>query len=40
LVQAHPKVFADLYVIAVKRDQEIATIAGEEAAEGEDFVLV
>lgn len=40
LVQAHPKVFADLYVIAVKRDQEIASIAGEEATEGEDFVLV
>lgn len=40
LVQAHPKVFADLYVIAVKRDLEIASIAGEEATEGEDFVLV
>jgi cAMP-dependent protein kinase regulator len=40
LVHAHPKVFADLYAIAVKRDQEIASIAGEEATEGEDFVLV
>jgi cAMP-dependent protein kinase regulator len=40
LVHAHPKVFADLYVIAVKRDQETASIAEEEATEGEDFVLV
>jgi CRP-like cAMP-binding protein len=40
LVQAHPKVFADLYEIAVRRDAETASIAREEATEGEDFILV
>lgn len=40
LVRAHPKVFADLYQIAVRRDAEIESISQEEAAEGEDFVLV
>ncbi|MGC4093407.1 MAG: cyclic nucleotide-binding domain-containing protein [Polyangiaceae bacterium] len=40
LVRNHPKVFADLYEIAAKRDEEIESISQEEAAEGEDFVLV
>ena len=40
LVRKHPKVFADLYEIAAKRDEEIETISQEEATEGEDFVLV
>ncbi len=40
LVRSHPKVFADLYELAVSRDQEIQDIAQEEAIEGEDFVLV
>jgi hypothetical protein len=39
-VRKHPKVFADLYEIAAKRDEEIETISQEEATEGEDFVLV
>jgi cAMP-dependent protein kinase regulator len=40
LVRAHPKVFADLYEIAVRRDEEILTMSAEEATEGEDFVFV
>ncbi|MFZ5897539.1 MAG: cyclic nucleotide-binding domain-containing protein [Myxococcota bacterium] len=40
LVRSHPKVFADLYEIAARRDEEIETISQEEAAEGDDFILV
>lgn len=40
LVKAHPKVFVDLYELAVKRDEETATMASEEATETEDFVIV
>jgi hypothetical protein len=40
LVKAHPKVFVDLYELAVRRDEETSTMAAEEAAETEDFVLV
>ncbi len=40
LVRAHPKVFADLYEIAIKRDEEIETMSQEEAADSEAFVLV
>jgi len=40
LARAHPKVFVELYELAVHRDQETATAASSEAAETEDFVLV
>jgi cAMP-dependent protein kinase regulator len=40
LARAHPKVFVELYELAVHRDQETATAASSEAAESEDFVLV
>jgi cAMP-dependent protein kinase regulator len=40
LARAHPKVFVELYELAVHRDQETATAASAEAAESEDFVLV
>lgn len=40
LARAHPKVFVELYELAVHRDQETATAAQAEAAEPEDFVLV
>lgn len=40
LARAHPKVFVELYELAVHRDQETATAASTEAAESEDFVLV
>ncbi len=40
LARAHPKVFVELYELAVHRDQETATAASAEAAETEDFVLV
>jgi len=40
LVKAHPKVFVDLYELAVKRDEETSSIAAEEAAETDDFVIV
>jgi CRP-like cAMP-binding protein len=40
LARAHPKVFVELYELAVQRDQETATVASADATEGEDFVLV
>ena len=40
LARAHPKVFVELYELAVHRDQETSTAASSEAAESEDFVLV
>lgn len=40
LVKSHPKVFSDLYELAVKRDEETSQMASEEAAETEDFVIV
>jgi hypothetical protein len=40
LARAHPKVFVELYELAVHRDQETATAASAEASESEDFVLV
>ena len=40
LARAHPKVFVELYELAVQRDQETATAASSDAAESEDFVLV
>jgi cAMP-dependent protein kinase regulator len=40
LARAHPKIFVELYELAVHRDQETATAASAEASESEDFVLV
>ena len=40
LVKAHPKVFVDLYELAVKRDEETSHMATEEATETDDFVIV
>jgi CRP-like cAMP-binding protein len=40
LARAHPKVFVELYELAVHRDQETATAASLEATETDDFVLV
>ena len=40
LARAHPKVFVELYELAVHRDQETATAASADAAETDDFVLV
>jgi CRP-like cAMP-binding protein len=40
LVKAHPKVFVDLYELAVRRDEETSTMASEEATETDDFVIV
>jgi cAMP-dependent protein kinase regulator len=40
LVKGHPKVFLELYELAVKRDEETSHMATEEATETEDFVIV
>lgn len=40
IVRELPKVFADLYELAVRRDVETASIAKEEATDTDDFVLV
>ena len=40
LVRAHPKVFVQLYELAVKRDEETASMAAAPATDSDDFVLV
>jgi CRP-like cAMP-binding protein len=40
VVKAHPKVFIDLYELAVKRDEETTTMAAEDATDTDDFVLI
>jgi CRP-like cAMP-binding protein len=40
LVHAHPKVFVELYELAVKRDEETSSMAAEEANDTDDFVIV
>jgi cAMP-dependent protein kinase regulator len=40
LARSHPKVFVELYELAVHRDQETTAAAAAEAAETDDFVLV
>jgi len=40
VVKAHPKVFVELYELAVKRDEETSHMAAEEATETDDFVIV
>ncbi|HYQ44876.1 MAG TPA: cyclic nucleotide-binding domain-containing protein [Polyangiaceae bacterium] len=40
LVKSHPKVFSDLYELAVKRDEETTQMVSEEATETDDFVIV
>jgi CRP-like cAMP-binding protein len=39
-VRAHPKVFVDLYELAVRRDEETGRVGGLEAVELDDSVLV
>jgi CRP-like cAMP-binding protein len=39
-VRAHPKVFVDLYELAVRRDEETAAAAQLEAADSDDSILV
>src|SRR4051812_11798151 len=40
LVKSHPKVFSDLYELAVKRDEETSQMVSEEATDTDDFVIV
>jgi len=40
LVKAHPKVFVELYELAVRRDEETSHMVTEEATETDDFVIV
>lgn len=40
LIKAHPKVFVQLYELAVQRDEETASMASAPATESDDFVLV
>ncbi len=40
LARAHPKVFVELYELAVHRDQETTAAASADAAETDDFVIV
>jgi cAMP-dependent protein kinase regulator len=40
IVKQHPALFAQLYELAVKRDEETSSIVAQEATDIEDFVLV
>ncbi len=40
LVQTHPSILAELYLLAIKRDEETKSIMDEEAREAEDFDLI
>jgi cAMP-dependent protein kinase regulator len=39
-VRAHPQVFVDLYELASRRDEETSSVAGLEAADLDDSILV
>jgi CRP-like cAMP-binding protein len=40
LIKAHPEVLAELYELAIKRDEETRSLVAQEATEAEDFVLL
>lgn len=40
VLRAHPSLLAQLYELAVKRDEETTSVVAQEAANAEDFVLV
>lgn len=40
LIQSHPSILAELYLLAIKRDDETNTIMDEEASAAEDFDLI
>ncbi|MBX3125498.1 MAG: cyclic nucleotide-binding domain-containing protein [Polyangiaceae bacterium] len=40
LIRQHPAILAQLYELAVKRDEETTTIVAQEATEADDFVLI
>ncbi len=40
LVREHPTILAELYELAVKRDDETRSIVAQEATSADDYVLV
>ena len=40
LIKAHPEVLAELYELAVKRDEETRSLLAQEAADADEFVLL
>ncbi len=40
LIKAHPEVLAELYELAVKRDEETRSLVAQEATDAEEFVLL
>lgn len=40
LIKAHPEVLAELYELAVKRDEETRSLVAQEATEADEFVLL
>ena len=40
LIRQHPAILAELYDLAIKRDEETTSIVGQEATEADEFVLV
>ncbi len=40
LIKEHPAILAELYELAVKRDEETTSVVAQEAAEADDFVLL
>jgi cAMP-dependent protein kinase regulator len=39
IVREHPTLLAQLYELAVKRDEETSSIAAQEAADAEDLII-
>jgi cAMP-dependent protein kinase regulator len=40
MVRAHPQLFAELYDLAVKRDEETSSVVAQEATSADDDVLI
>jgi CRP-like cAMP-binding protein len=40
LIKKHPAILAELYELAIKRDEETTSIVAQEAADADDFILV
>jgi cAMP-dependent protein kinase regulator len=40
LIKQHPAILAQLYELAIRRDEETSTIVAQEATDADDFVLI
>ena len=40
MLRAHPRLLAELYDLAVKRDEETTSVVAQEATSADDYVIV